>query len=64
LALGAAGGAQTSLFDAKQTARRERLQNAVKQARQIAGPDAVLRLIPLDTRSRVLERRYDFTTYR
>jgi protein ImuB len=63
-ALGAAGGEQTSLLDGEQIVRRERLQNAVKQVRQIAGPDSVLRLVPLDTRSRVLERRYDFTTYR
>lgn len=64
LALGPAGGDQTSLFDGEQTARRERLLNAVKQVRQIAGPDAVLRLIPIDPRSRLLERRYDYTTYR
>ncbi len=64
LALGPAGGNQTSLLDGEQTARRERVQNAVKQARQIAGPDAVQRLIAIDPRSRLLERRYDYTTFR
>jgi protein ImuB len=63
-ALGPAVGDQTSLLDGEQTARRERLRNTVEQVRQIAGPDAVLRLVAINEHSRVLERKYDFTTYR
>ncbi len=63
-ALGPAGGEQTSLLDGEHAARHERLLSAVNQVREIAGPDAVLRLTAIDERSRVIERKYDFTSYR
>jgi protein ImuB len=63
-ALGPAGGNQTSLLDGEHAARHERLLSAVQQVREIAGPNAVLRLTAIDERSRVIERKYDFTSYR
>ena len=37
--------------------RRERLREAVRQTRAVAGPDAALRVLCVDRDSRVPERR-------
>jgi protein ImuB len=37
--------------------RAARLREAVRQARAVAGPDAALRIVPVDPDSRVPERR-------
>jgi protein ImuB len=39
------------------TERRSRMGEAVRQARQAAGPDAALRVLELDEDSRIPERR-------
>jgi protein ImuB len=43
--------------------RRARLGEAVRQARQAAGPDAALRVLELDEGSRVPERRAILAPY-
>jgi hypothetical protein len=43
--------------------RRKRLAEAVRQARAIAGKDAVLRVLDVDSESRVPERRTLLTPY-
>jgi protein ImuB len=62
LRLGAEGfgppaGDQRSLLAEPAAIRRARLREAVRQARSVAGPDAALRIIPVDPDSRVPERR-------
>jgi protein ImuB len=54
---GPAAGDQRSLLAEPATIRRARLREAVRQARSVAGPDAALRIIPVDPDSRVPERR-------
>jgi protein ImuB len=61
--LGAATGDQTSLLDGEHTARLERLREAVRQVRTIAGPHAALRVLPVSPRARVPERRYTYTPF-
>jgi hypothetical protein len=54
------------LDEPSQRDRRRRLAEAVRQARAIAGKDAVLRVLDADSESRVPERRSmltPFTTY-
>jgi protein ImuB len=63
LALGAAGGEQPALAPDERERRRERLGEAVRQARAAAGSDAVLRVLELDPGSRVPERRTTLTPY-
>lgn len=48
---------QARLLDDADAARRRRLDEAVRQARQAAGPDAALRVLEVDPGSRVPERR-------
>ncbi|MEX2196468.1 MAG: DNA polymerase Y family protein [Thermoleophilaceae bacterium] len=48
---------QSRLLDDGRAARRRRLDEAVRQARQAAGPDAAMRLLEVDPDSRVPERR-------
>jgi protein ImuB len=62
-ALGAATGDQTTLFDGEPTTRRERLREAVRQVRAVAGPYAALRALPLSPTARVPERRYTYTPF-
>jgi len=54
---GPPAGDQRSLLAEPATIRRARLREAVRQARSVAGPDAALRIIPVDPDSRVPERR-------
>jgi protein ImuB len=57
---------QATLDEPSQRDRRRRLAEAVRQARAIAGKDAVLRVLEVDSGSRVPERRVlltPFTTY-
>jgi protein ImuB len=54
---GPAGGDQGSLLDGERTARLQRLQDAVSQVRTLAGPNAALRALVVDPRSRVPERK-------
>jgi nucleotidyltransferase/DNA polymerase involved in DNA repair len=63
LALGPAGGEQPALAPDERERRRERLGEAVRQARAAAGSDAVLRVLELDPGSRVPERRTTLTPY-
>jgi protein ImuB len=54
---GPADGDQGSLLDGERTARLARLQDAVSQVRALAGPNAALRALVVDPRSRVPERK-------
>jgi protein ImuB len=54
---GPPAGDQRSLLAEPAAIRRARLREAVRQARSVAGPDAALRIIPVDPDSRVPERR-------
>ena len=54
---GPPAGDQRSLLTEPAAIRRARLREAVRQARSVAGPDAALRIIPVDPDSRVPERR-------
>lgn len=56
-------GLQVSLLDGERTARLERLRDAVGQVRTLAGPHAALRVLAVDPRSRVPERRFLFTPF-
>jgi len=63
LELGEAEGAQPSLIDDGRERRRERLGEAVRQARAAGGREAVLRVLELDPASRVPERRATLTPF-
>jgi protein ImuB len=52
-----------ALFDDGRAARGERLRQAVRQARAVAGPEAALRVLEVDPGSRVPERRVVLTPY-
>ena len=54
---GPPAGDQRSLLAEPAAIRRARLREAVRQARSVAGPEAALRIIPVDPDSRVPERR-------
>jgi protein ImuB len=56
-AFGPPAADQSSLLAAPAAVRAARLREAVRQARAAAGPDAALRIIPVDPDSRVPERR-------
>ncbi|MEO8689240.1 MAG: hypothetical protein ABI611_13610 [Solirubrobacteraceae bacterium] len=55
--LGPPAGLQRSLISEPATIRAARLREAVRQARAVAGPDAALKIVPVDPDSRVPERR-------
>jgi protein ImuB len=57
-AFGPPAADQRSLLAAPSAVRAARLREAVRQARAAAGPDAALRIIPVDPDSRVPERRH------
>jgi protein ImuB len=57
-AFGPPAADQRSLLAAPAAVRAARLREAVRQARAAAGPDAALRIIPVDPDSRVPERRH------
>ncbi len=52
-----------ALFDDGEAQRRDRLRDAVRQARAAAGPDAALRVLLVDPDSRVPERRAVLTPF-
>src|SRR5215217_5056292 len=54
--LGPPAGLQRSLISEPAAIRAARLREAVRQARAVAGPDAALRIVPVDPDSRVPER--------
>jgi protein ImuB len=56
--LGPPAGLQRSLIAEPAAIRAARLREAVRQARAVAGPDAALRVVPVDPDSRVPERRH------
>ena len=56
--LGPPAGLQRSLLSEPAAIRAARLREAVRQTRAVAGPDAALRIIPVDPDSRVPERRH------
>jgi protein ImuB len=60
---GPPAGDQRALLAEPATIRRARLREAVRQARSVAGPDAALRIIPVDPDSRVPERRLALTPW-
>jgi len=55
--LGPPAGLQRSLIAEPAAIRAARLREAVRQARAVAGPDAALKIVPVDPDSRVPERR-------
>jgi protein ImuB len=56
-------GDQRSLLAEPAALRAARLREAVRQARAAAGPDAALRILPVDPDSRVPERRLALTPW-
>jgi nucleotidyltransferase/DNA polymerase involved in DNA repair len=60
---GTATGDQRSLIDDGAAARRERLREAIRQARAGAGADAALRVLEVDPDSRFPERRAVLTPF-
>ncbi|HVF78927.1 MAG TPA: hypothetical protein VNA28_11565 [Solirubrobacteraceae bacterium] len=52
-----------ALFDDGEVRRDERLREAVRQTRAVAGPDAALRVLEIDPDSRVPERRVVLTPF-
>ncbi len=60
---GPAAGGQRSLIAPAIDLRRERLREAVRQARAAAGADAALRVVAVDIASRVPERRMMLTPF-
>jgi protein ImuB len=60
---GPPAGDQRSLLAEAAAVRAARLREAVRQARAAAGPDAALRILPVDLDSRVPERRLALTPW-
>jgi protein ImuB len=63
LETGPPGGDQPALERAARESRRRRLAEAVRQVRAVAGGDAVLTVLEVDSESRVPERRTLLTPY-
>ena len=63
LETGAPANDQAELDESAQRDRRRRLAEAVRQARAVAGKNAVLRVLEVDSRSRLPERRSLLTPY-
>lgn len=61
--LGSSDRDQPTLLRSPSECRRARLREAVRQARAAAGRDAVLRVLDVDSRSRVPERRTMLTPF-
>jgi protein ImuB len=61
--LGPPAADQRSLLSEPAALRAARLREAVRQARAIAGPEAALRILPVDPDSRVPERRLALTPW-
>ena len=60
---GPPAGDQRSLLAEPAAVRAARLREAVRQARSVAGPEAALRILPVDPDSRVPERRLALTPW-
>jgi protein ImuB len=60
---GPSSAGQRSLLSEPAAIRAARLREAVRQARAAAGPDAALRILPVDPDSRVPERRLALTPW-
>jgi len=60
---GPSSGEQGTLLDGERTVRMARLREAVRQVRMVAGPDGALRVLRVDPKSRVPERRFVFTPH-
>jgi nucleotidyltransferase/DNA polymerase involved in DNA repair len=60
---GPAASDQRGLLEDPAAARTARLREAIRQARAAAGPDAALRVLPVDPQSRVPERRAVLTPF-
>jgi protein ImuB len=60
---GPPSGEQRSLIAQPAAARAARLREAIRQARAAAGPEAALRILPVDPDSRVPERRLALTPW-
>ena len=63
LEMGPPANDQATLDESAKGSRRKRLAEAVRQARAIAGKDAVLRVLEVDPASRVPERRSLLTPF-
>ena len=61
--LGPPAADQRSLLSEPAAVRAARLREAVRQARSVAGPEAALRILPVDPDSRVPERRLALTPW-
>jgi len=61
--LGPPAADQRSLLAEPAAIRAARLREAVRQARSVAGPEAALRILPVDPDSRVPERRLALTPW-
>jgi nucleotidyltransferase/DNA polymerase involved in DNA repair len=62
-ALGPRAGEQLELTRREEEQRRSRLAEAVRQVRAVAGPGALLRVLEVDSESRVPERRTFLTPF-
>jgi protein ImuB len=60
---GPAAAQQRSLLDGERAAQTQRVKEAVSQLRALAGPEAALRVAPVEPHSRVPERRFTFTPF-
>ncbi len=60
---GPVGSDQRGLLEDPLAARTARLREAIRQTRAAAGPDAALRVLPVDPESRVPERRAVLTPF-
>jgi protein ImuB len=54
---------QQSLLDGDHAVRTQRVKEAVRQLRALAGAEAALRVAPVEPHSRVPERRFAFTPF-
>ena len=62
-AFGPPAGDQSALVEEGERARRDRLGEAVRQARQAAGDEAAMRVLEVDPDSRLPERRSVLTPW-
>jgi protein ImuB len=60
---GPADALQLGMWDGERAARAQRVGDAIRQLRVLAGPQAALRIAPVEPASRVPERRFAFTPY-
>jgi protein ImuB len=63
LEMGPPTGDQETLGELERSEKRKLLAEAVRQARAVAGKDAVMRVLDVDSESRVPERRLLLTPF-